>query len=306
MREYERTEPALDRGSFRAVALWCLVSAAAAIGFAVGFVVGASVAVLGMLLAVALAGIAAGLRRFVLASYPQVTGVEERPALPTDSDPAEETDRVLSPADDDASGQRMGRRTILVAGASIAVALVAPATAMGPTRPDIGLRTRWADGVRLLDDEGELLSPEALPAGGLDTVWPEGPDGQPVREELSSVVLVRVPRERLRQPTALDAVVDDNLVAYSKVCTHMGCPVGLFRAGTGALFCPCHQASFDATAGAVPTFGPAERPLPQLPLRLENGVLVAAGEFIGHVGPTTGLRPRQGRRAPTSDADGAP
>lgn len=116
-----------------------------------------------------------------------------------------------------------------------------------------------------------------------------------MREELAAAVLVRAPRPDLGPPTDLDGVVDGNLVAYSKVCTHMGCPVGLFRAGTGVLFCPCHQASFDAAAGAVPTFGPAERALPQLPLRIEDGVIVAAGDFIGHVGPTTGLRPAEGR-----------
>ena len=298
MQEFERIDPSPDRGSFRVVALWALASAAGGIGFAVAFVLEADVAVLGILLAIALAGMAAAIRRYVLATYPQVTGVEERPALPTEAGSAGQVEGVVTAGEQQPAGQRMGRRTILVAGCGIAVGLVAPATAMGPTRPDIGLRTRWSDGVRLLDDEGELLSPAALPDGGLDTIWPEGPDGQPVREELSSVVLVRAPVDRLRPPTHLDGVVDGNLVAYSKVCTHMGCPVGLFRAGTGALFCPCHQASFDATAGAMPTFGPAERPLPQLPLRLEDGVLVAAGEFIGHVGPTTGLRPREGRPTP--------
>ncbi|QBI18390.1 Rieske (2Fe-2S) protein [Egibacter rhizosphaerae] len=299
MQEHERSEPTRDRASFRAVLAWGALSAAGGLGFAVAFVLEANVAVLGLLLALAFGGLAAALRRLVLAHYPQVTGVEERPDLPSEGPAVDPGDVAIDPAVDEdtaaASRLRWGRRTILTAGGALAIGLLAPATSMGPTRPDVGLRTRWAEGTRLLDDDGRTLAPEALPEGGLDTVWPEGPDGGPLREELSAVVLIRAPEEDLGPPTDMDGVVDGNLVAYSKVCTHMGCPVGLFRAGTGVLFCPCHQASFDAGAGAVPTFGPAERALPQLPLRLEDGVLVAAGAFIGHVGPTTGLRPRQGR-----------
>ena len=163
MQEFERIDPSPDRGSFRVVALWALASAAGGIGFAVAFVAEANVAVLGFLLAIALAGMAAAIRRYVLATYPQVTGVEERPALPTEDESTGQVEGVVSAGEQQPAGQRMGRRTILVAGCGIAVGLVAPATAMGPTRPDIGLRTRWSDGVRLLDDEGELLSPAALP-----------------------------------------------------------------------------------------------------------------------------------------------
>jgi ubiquinol-cytochrome c reductase iron-sulfur subunit len=83
--------------------------------------------------------------------------------------------------------------------------------------------------------------------------------------------------------------VVDGLVAYAKVCTHAGCPVGLFRERDDALFCPCHQSTFDVRRGAEPTFGPAARALPQLPLAVDDeGYLVAAGDFTEQVGPAFG------------------
>ncbi len=87
-------------------------------------------------------------------------------------------------------------------------------------------------------------------------------------------------------PTRLEWIVADSLVAYSKVCTHAGCPVALYRQQDNALFCPCHQSTFNPAAGAVPTFGPAARALPQLPLGIdEQGYLVALGDFQEPVGP---------------------
>ena len=75
-------------------------------------------------------------------------------------------------------------------------------------------------------------------------------------------------------------------MAYSKICTHVGCPVGLYRQTTHALLCPCHQSTFDVLDGARPIFGPATRSLPQLPLMVvENGVLAAQRDFTEPVGP---------------------
>ena len=82
-----------------------------------------------------------------------------------------------------------------------------------------------------------------------------------------------------------DWAVDD-LVAYSKICTHAGCPVGLYQAESGLLLCPCHQSTFDVGDGSRPVFGPATRSLPQLPLTLDDdGYLVAGGDFSSPIGP---------------------
>ncbi len=78
----------------------------------------------------------------------------------------------------------------------------------------------------------------------------------------------------------------EGLVAYSKVCTHAGCPVALYRERDNALFCPCHQSTFDPSQGARPTFDPAARSLPQLPLDVDGqGHLVARSDFQAQVGP---------------------
>ena len=79
----------------------------------------------------------------------------------------------------------------------------------------------------------------------------------------------------------------DNIVAYSKICTHVGCPVALYEQTTHHILCPCHQSTFDASTGATVIFGPAPRPLPQLPMTVDaQGYLVAKSDFTQPVGPS--------------------
>jgi nitrite reductase/ring-hydroxylating ferredoxin subunit len=88
-----------------------------------------------------------------------------------------------------------------------------------------------------------------------------------------------------------------NFVAYSKICTHAGCPASLFEQQTNRLLCPCHQSQFLITEQARPIFGPAHRKLPMLPLELEDGFLVARSDYLEPVGPPTGsARMRSTRR----------
>ncbi|WP_456599519.1 QcrA and Rieske domain-containing protein [Blastococcus sp. SYSU DS0616] len=145
--------------------------------------------------------------------------------------------------------------------------------------------TSWRRGTHLVTAEGQRIRAADVPIGGFGTVWPEGA----AREDLAAVVLVRLSAQSAQPPTVLDWVVGERLVAYSKVCTHAGCPVGLYQEDSDSLFCPCHQATFDAARGAVPTFGPASRPLPQLPLGVDaDGFLVALGDFGTPIGPVRG------------------
>jgi ubiquinol-cytochrome c reductase iron-sulfur subunit len=114
-------------------------------------------------------------------------------------------------------------------------------------------------------------------------VFPEGFAGSSDAQTL----LIRVrPGSLNLPPERLAWVPEGTHVAYSKICTHAGCPVGLYRAESQSLICPCHQSQFDVADGGKPFFGPAARPLPQLPLGVDDeGILVAQGDFPEPVGP---------------------
>src|SRR5262249_17484466 len=118
--------------------------------------------------------------------------------------------------------------------------------------------------------------------GSLVTVFPAtavgSADGQ--------AVLMRVDPAALELPAGRASWAPNGIVVYSKVCTHAGCPVGLYEAQRHELLCPCHHSAFDVLRGAVPTSGPAARALPQLPIAIAaDGTLVAFGDFSGSVGP---------------------
>jgi ubiquinol-cytochrome c reductase iron-sulfur subunit len=132
-------------------------------------------------------------------------------------------------------------------------------------------------------------------AGGLVTVFPfrESEMDQPERlaaalRRADSAVLVfrlRPGTEVTTRPGQEDFRYGD-FYAYSKVCTHLGCPVSLYEQRDNRLLCPCHQSQFSLTENARPVFGPATRALPQLPLDVdEEGYFVARGDFVEAVGP---------------------
>ena len=151
----------------------------------------------------------------------------------------------------------------------------------GPRRP---AGSAWSEGSALVTIGGTRLRPEDIPLGGVVTVWPETAVGT----ERAAVMVIRL-RDAPMAPTRLEGVADDHLVAYSRLCTHAGCAVALYRDRDQALFCPCHQATFDARRGATPTGGPASVPLPQLPIAVgEDGYLVAAGDLTQRPGPVGG------------------
>ncbi|MBA2577372.1 MAG: Rieske (2Fe-2S) protein [Euzebyaceae bacterium] len=273
----QRRVPAPGPGNAVVVAAACAVTAIAAATFAVAVLTGASVALQGTALAAALAGLALAVRRLAPAVFPHVETAEDR-------DAPEGSDVPLS--DVEPVGRRpLLRRVLVAAGGVVGLALLAPLSALRPPRAEAERGTGWARGTRLVMPTGEPIAADDVPPGGIATVFPS--DG--VGREIAAVLLVRLSGVAPADPTRLDWMVGDDLVAYSKVCTHAGCPVGLFSERTSTLFCPCHQSSFDAARGATPTFGPPSRPLPQLPLAVDGeGYLIAAGDFGGPVGPAVG------------------
>ena len=198
----------------------------------------------------------------------------------------ERAERISDELAEDRLVATLGRRPLLVRSAlglltAGAVATLGGLRALGPRRRR---DSAWAPGVAVVTSDGDRLRPDDVPEGGVVTVWPE----DAVDVEAAAVMLIRL-RDDPLAPTDLDGVVEDRLVAYSRICTHAGCPVALYRDVDQALFCPCHQATFDARRAATPTFGPASGPLPQLPLGLdEDGHLIALGDFPVTPGPLGG------------------
>lgn len=223
-------------------------------------------------LALGLVGASAGLAVTVALHHLVVTGDLGERAVPRPG-PVEE----LAPL--------LGRRRLLggLVGA-VAVIAVGGITALlrfGRREPP---RSAWSAGDVLRTLDGTPVRPEDLPLGSVVTVWPASALG----DELSAVMLLRL-REVPRPPTELDGVVDETLVAYSRLCTHAGCAVALFRDRDQALFCPCHQATFAADRGAVPVSGPASHPLPQLPLGIDDeGFVIATGQLTAPPGAVGG------------------
>ena len=164
------------------------------------------------------------------------------------------------------------------------------AGSLGPL-PQAELSTTfWRKGMRLMrDPEMTPIKASDVTIGSVFHVLPEGIDKSAhVLEEKgkAAVVLISLPPGVIKVPKERDWG-HDGIVAYSKICTHVGCPVGLYEQRTHHLLCPCHQSTFDVTRDAEVLFGPANRPLPQLKITVDaQGYLIAAAPFLQPVGPS--------------------
>lgn len=271
------------------VAVLLLAAGALGLAFAVAIALDADTQVLGATLGVALACTAAALILAGKRVVPQEVDVEPRAPL---ADPGSERAVVeeLRRAGDGISRRGLLAGAAGVAGTGLAAAAALPAASLGPGAGVLG-RSPWRRGTRLVTSEGRPLRPEDIPLGGFETAYPEGADP---RELGSPVVLVHIAPETIELPPARRGWAHDGILAFSKICTHAGCAVSLFRypvdestSKPPALVCPCHYSTFDVRRAARPEFGPAVRALPQLPIYADaGGELRAGGGFSGSVGPS--------------------
>ena len=265
------------------------LSALAGLGLTVVYVQGGQVQLEGALLAVALGGLGIGMILWGKRLLPPEQVTEERDILSPGAERRAAED-ALAKGEEEIGRRKFLTRLLFSALAALGLAALFPIRSLGPSPGRSLFRTRWRPGARLVDEDGAPVTAGALQVGSVITVYPEGFVGSAD----SQTLLIRVEEELLDLPADRMAGAPSGYVAYSKVCTHAGCPVGLYRAETRSLLCPCHQSTFDVLQGAEPVFGPAVRPLPQLPIEIDpEGYLRALGDFSDPIGPGFWDRPQE-------------
>lgn len=270
-----------------------LLAIIAACGFAALYVSGNETQLAGLCVFVALGSLALGLGLWARYYMPSGPEVEKRHQMRSDDDERERFGQEFYAGERTFSRRRLLTRLLGAGVLASAFAALFPLKSLGPNPGNALAHTNWAKGKRLVDADGKPVRPHDLAQGSAVTVFPEGvhPSNDPSTAQ-SQTILINYGDGRLKARSGREHWSVDNCVAYSKVCTHAGCPVGLYEASTQRLMCPCHQSLFDVLDGARPVFGPATRSLPQLPLSLDaDGYLVAQSDYHTPVGPGYWHRP---------------
>src|SRR6266536_1449866 len=231
---------------------------------------------LGLSMTVAFLALAAGAVVWVRNVMPYVQLTEERhPLASTDEERREFATTFTESTEATQVVKRpLLRRSLLVA--------------LGPLPRKRLRRTAWKKGPRLVVQSTNLpiRAADFSTPGSLITVIPEGTGEDLNAVAMAATIIIKFRPGELEHPTVMNWTVD-GIVAYSKICTHVGCPAALYEQTTHHILRPCHQSTFDATKGAKVIFGPAPRPLPQLPITVDGeGYLVAQGDFAVPVGPS--------------------
>jgi ubiquinol-cytochrome c reductase iron-sulfur subunit len=183
--------------------------------------------------------------------------------------------------------------SLAAVGAALGAAAIVPIASLGPRIGEKVYDTPWSAGKKVVDEKGDPITLDTLSPGEFITAFPQGESKEDIG---SALMLVRLETDELDLPADRADSAPEGYVAYSKICTHAGCAVSLFRYPTfdetqpgPALVCPCHYSTFNPADGGKVLFGPAGRPLPQLPLRAgADGSLEAAGGFYEPIGPSYG------------------
>jgi ubiquinol-cytochrome c reductase iron-sulfur subunit len=251
--------------------------------------------VLGVGLALGMAGIGLAAIHWAKTLMSDVERVDERHPIASDEDVRETAVNMLK---DGAADSGIGRRPLLK-GALVGAVALAPLPFVVPLVGNLGgnwdvgslKHTAWRAGRRLAIDPTDVpIKASDVTIGSIFSVMPEGlPDEPHYLEEKAKavVILLRLDPRDLTEAEDRTGWSYEGIVAYSKICTHVGCPVALYEQQTHHLLCPCHQSTFDVADGAKVLFGPAKRPLPQLPITVDDeGYLVAQSDFTEPVGPS--------------------
>ena len=192
--------------------------------------------------------------------------------------------------------RKMIGRTLGLAGALLGIMIISPLGGLikNPNKGNPLGTTPWGEGTRLVRGDGTPIRPGDQQPGSLETVFPAVEGGNLASD--AATMLIRLRPEQVGALRPREGQADfgyGDYVAFSKICTHAGCPVSLYEQETSRILCPCHQSQFDVTQGAAPIFGPATRSLPELPITLDDeGYFVSRSDYIEAVGPTYWNRER--------------
>ncbi|MFF1837913.1 Rieske 2Fe-2S domain-containing protein [Streptomyces sp. NPDC058231] len=295
------------RRSERTVALMFVVSMLATVGFIASYVifpvdkivyiwpfghVSALNFSLGLTLGVALFTIGAGAVHWARTLMSDVEVADDRHAIEAEPEvKAKVLADFAAGAEESAFGRRkLIRNTMFGALALVPLAGVVLLRDLGPL-PEKKLRqTLWAKGKQLINmNTMEPLRPEDIAVGSLTFAMPEGleEDAHDFQTQIAkaALMIIRIQPENIKDKREREWA-HEGIVAFSKICTHVGCPISLYEQQTHHVLCPCHQSTFDLSDGARVIFGPAGHSLPQLRIGVNaEGNLEALGDFEEPVGP---------------------
>ena len=262
---------------------------------------------LGLTLGVALLGIGFGILTWGKKLLPKEVSIQDRHDTPSPGVERKITGQTMLYLADELGVKRRPLLGVSLLAGLAPVAAVAAAPLVGglisdPHKNKQMFTTGWApkDGkqIRMVREDGRPIRPSDLSVGGQLTVFPGIKDGVSNKHADSPVLLIHLRAQDAKTSRASNQRVGHadymwgDYVAYSKICTHAGCPASLYEQQTNILLCPCHQSHFLITDSARPHFGPAHRRLPQLPIAVDDeGFLVAKADFPEAVGPDFWERP---------------
>lgn len=273
------TETREERRASAFIVACFVLAAISGSGFGVAYWLNGDIVIEGACLGGSLLLVAVGLIVWSHHLMPEGPFYEEYPDM--QAPPAQEAE-VLATVDRGG----IGRRKVLLGslgavGVTVGGGLVSTVRSFGPA-PNSLASTVWKERLVLVDSDGKPMKVDDLPQGGEISVYPQGYEELP----LVPAMLIRLPPGVNHPVRGRESWTPHDLICYSKVCSHAGCPVNLYDHQSLAMECPCHQSAFDVTHGAKPVFGPAAGPLAQLPLSVDpDGTLRSAGDFDHPPGP---------------------
>lgn len=250
---------------------------------------------LGITMALALFGVGAGVIYYAKALLPEEESIQLRHDGPS-SDMDRRTTVAMLKEGYDSSG--LGRRKLLlrvfgITGLGLGALAVGPLVGFLKAPGRALFETPWAAGVQMVRLDGTLIKPEDIAQGGFETVFPNVEGGRTASDAATLLIHLR-PSEaaQMRVHKGHEDWRSGDFFAFSKICTHAGCPIGLYEQQQHVLLCPCHQSQFDVLQGCKPVFGPATSSLPQLPIALDsNGYFMATSDYHQAIGPGFWERP---------------